>query len=47
MIFKCGQGSCYLTEVWTASRGYLISHPQVLEEEASTTRVVALVRAAR
>src|SRR5208283_6075848 len=39
MIFKCGQGSCYLTEVWTASRGYLISHPQVLEEEASTTRV--------
>jgi len=47
MIFKCGQGTCFLSEVWTASRGYSISHPQVLDEEASTTRIVALVRAAR
>ena len=47
MIFKCGQGTCFLTEVWTASKGYSISHPEVLDEEASTTRIVALVRAAR
>jgi hypothetical protein len=47
MIFKCGQGTCFLSEVWTASRGYSISHPQVLDEEASATRIVALVRAAR
>ncbi len=47
MIFKCGQGTCFLSEVWTASKGYSISHPVVLEEEASTTRIVALVRAAR
>ncbi len=47
MIFKCGQGTCFLTEVWTASRGYSIAHPVVLDEEASTTRIVALVRAAR
>ena len=47
MIFKCGQGTCFLTEVWTASKGYSISHPVVLDEEASTTRIVALVRAAR
>jgi hypothetical protein len=47
MIFKCGQGTCFLSEVWTASKGYSISHPSVLDEEASTTRIVALVRAAR
>ncbi len=47
MIFKCGQGTCFLSEVWTASKGYAISHPQVLDEEASTTRIVALVRASR
>jgi hypothetical protein len=47
MIFKCGQGTCFLSEVWTASKGYAISHPQVLDEEASTTRIVALARAAR
>jgi hypothetical protein len=47
MIFKCGQGTCFLTEVWTASKGYSISHPEVLDEEASTTRIVALVRASR
>ena len=47
LIFKCGQGTCFLSEVWTASKGYSISHPQVLEKEASTTRIVALVRAAR
>jgi len=47
MIFKCGQGTCFLSEVWTASKGYVISHPQVLDEEASTTRIVALVKAAR
>jgi hypothetical protein len=47
MIFKCGQGTCFLTEVWTASKGYKISHPEALDEEASTTRIVALVRAAR
>ncbi len=47
MVFKCGQGTCFLTEVWTASKGYKISHPQVLDEEASTTQIVALVRAAR
>jgi hypothetical protein len=47
MIFKCGQGTCFLSEVWTASKGYAISHPQVLDEEASTTHIVALVRAAR
>ena len=47
MIFKCGQGTCFLTDVWTASEGYKISHPEVLDEEASTTRIVALVRAAR
>ena len=47
MIFKCGQGTCFLTEVWTASKGYSISHPEALDEEASTTRIVALVRAAR
>jgi hypothetical protein len=45
MIFKCEQ-SCYLDEVWTASKGYKISHP-VTNEEASTTRIVALVRATR
>jgi len=47
MIFKCGQGTCFLSEVWTDSKGYSISHPQVLDEEASTTHIVALVRAAR
>ena len=47
MVFKCAQGSCTLTEVWTASQGYLISHSPVLDEEATTTRIVALVRAAR
>lgn len=47
MIFKCGQGACFLSEVWTASKGYSISHPVVLDEEASTTRIVALVRATR
>jgi hypothetical protein len=47
MIFKCGQGNCFLSEVWTAYKGYAISHPRVLDEEASTTRIVALVRAAR
>jgi hypothetical protein len=47
MIFKCGQGTCFLAEVWTASRAYSISHPQVLDEEASSTRIVALVRATR
>jgi hypothetical protein len=47
MIFKCGQGTCFLTEVWTASKGYSIAHPEVLDEEASTTRTVALVRAVR
>ncbi|MGA7411703.1 MAG: hypothetical protein WBW33_14585, partial [Bryobacteraceae bacterium] len=47
MIFKCGQGTCFLSEVWTTYKGYSISHPQVLDEEASTTRIVALVRAAR
>jgi hypothetical protein len=47
MIFKCGQGTCFLSEVWTASKGYSISHPRVLDEEASATRIVALVRAAR
>ena len=47
LIFKCGQGTCFLSEVWTASKGYSISHPQVLDEEASSTRIVALVRAAR
>ncbi len=47
MIFKCGQGTCYLSEIWTATKGYSISHPQVLDEEASTTQIVALVRAAR
>src|SRR5271166_2701223 len=47
MIFKCGQGTCFLSEVWTASRGYAISHPHVLDEEASATRIVALARAAR
>ena len=47
MIFKCDQGTCFLSEVWTASKGYSISHPQALDEEASATRIVALVRAAR
>jgi hypothetical protein len=47
MVFKCGQGSCSLAEVWTASRGYLISQSPALDEEATTTRIVALVRAAR
>lgn len=45
MIFTC-DGDCYLAEVWTASKGYKISHP-VINEEASTTRIVALVRVAR
>ena len=47
MIFKCSQGSCFLAEVWTDSKGYSISHPRVLDEEASATHIVALVRAAR
>jgi hypothetical protein len=47
MIFKCAQGTCFLSEVWTDSRGYSISHPRVLDEEASATHIVALVRAAR
>jgi len=47
MIFKCGQGTCFLSEVWTSTKGYSISHPQVLDEEASSTHIVALVRATR
>jgi len=47
MIFKCGQGSCFLAEVWTDSKGYSVSHPRVLDQEASATHIVALVRAAR
>ena len=47
MIFKCEQGSCYLTEVWGSNQGYSISHPATADEEASVTRIVALVRAAR
>jgi len=47
MIFKCSQGNCFLAEVWTDSKGYSISHPRVLDEEASMTHIVALVRAAR
>ncbi len=45
MIFKC-DGACYLTEVWTSTRGYAIPH-SVMNEEAATTHIVALVRAAR
>jgi hypothetical protein len=46
LIFKC-DGDCYLTEVWTSgSNGYAISHPTV-SEDASVTRIVALVRSAR
>jgi hypothetical protein len=45
MIFKC-DGSCYLTEVWTSTKGYAVPHA-VINEEASTTRIVALVRATR
>jgi hypothetical protein len=47
MVFKCDSGTCYLSEIWTASKGYRIAHPQVKEENASATRIVALVRATR
>ncbi len=47
MVFKC-DGTCYLSEVWTGSKGYLIAHPHEVEENAaSPTRIVALVRASR
>ena len=47
LIFKCGNGTCFLSEVWTDDRGYSIPYPKALNEEASATRIVALVRAAR
>jgi hypothetical protein len=47
LVFKCEAGDCALTEVWTATKGYSISHSQVVEQNASTTRIVALVKAAR
>jgi hypothetical protein len=47
MVFKCGAGTCFLSEIWTATKGYSISRPYVVEEKASTTRIVALVRASR
>jgi hypothetical protein len=47
LIFKCGDGTCYLSEVWTDNKGYSISHRETVNEEAYSTRIVALVRAAR
>jgi hypothetical protein len=46
LIFACDSGVCYLSEIWTGEKGYKLTHPQVTEE-SSTTRIVALVRAAR
>lgn len=46
LILKCASKGCFVTEIWTDTKGYSIRHPMSVDEQvaSNTTHVLALTR---